>query len=228
MTNVHIYKRVQAPYQAFTNRYDAGRELLDVLKESPKEDVVVLAAPRGGIPVGEPIAQSFNAPLEPILIRKLPIPYSPEMGFGAVALDGSVVYNEPVMKQFQIPESKIQKIIDEVLDEVKRRAEKYRNTVEMPELHQKNVYLIDDGLATGFTMIAAAKMVANYKPNSIILAVPVSPTGSIRRIKEYVSEVRCLIAQTGDSFAVASYYNDFHDMSDEEVIEILHRNRVHA
>ena len=220
---IHIRKQVLRPFPEFRNRRHAGVALAEFLNRERQENSVVLALPRGGVPVGEPLAARLKAPLELALVRKLPTPTSPEMGFGAVAIDGSRILNESMLKYMRISESQIESITDEVLREVRRRAREYVGHDFPPSVEGMDVYLVDDGLATGYTAIAAAKMVRNRNPKSLALCVPVSPRSSISVAQPYFDEIYCLITQASNSFAVASFYMDFHDMSDDEVREILRR-----
>jgi len=220
---VHIRKQVLWPFPEFRNSGDAGVVLTEFLNCKPNANSIVFALPRGGVPVAEPLSSSLKAPLRLALVRKLPVPTSPEMGFGAVAIDGSRILNEKMLKYMQISESQIESITDEVLSEVRRRAIQYSDDKVAPSVEGMDTYLVDDGLATGYTAIAAAKMLRNQNPRSLVLVVPVSPRSSISAVQSYFDEIYCLIAQASNSFAVASFYTDFHDMSDDEVREILHR-----
>jgi len=218
---IHIDRHVPGPLFAFENRIDAGRKLAAFMERGPDPGAVVLALPRGGVPVARPVAVDLGVPVEPVVVRKLPIPQSPEMGFGAVAIDGTTVLNEGVVRSFSIPMDTIGRVADEVRREVERRAEKYAGTVEPPDVEGKTVYLVDDGLATGYSMLVAARMVAKRNPASVRLAVPVSPVASIELIDGVFEEKYCLFAQDQPPFAVASFYKDFHEMSDEEVMKHL-------
>jgi putative phosphoribosyl transferase len=226
VAETHIQEHVWSPYAAFDDRRDAGRCLVEFLNRGSQEDVMVLALPRGGVPVGEPLAEALNAGLDLALVRKLPIPYSREMGFGAVAIDGSRILNHRIVRHYGISKSEIESISEEVREEVRRRAREYRGHDTPPLVADKDVYLVDDGLATGYSMIAAAKMVRNLGPKSMILAVPASPLGSLDAVEQYFDEIFCLIAQDKPPFAVASFYRDFHDMPDDEVRAILRRRNA--
>jgi putative phosphoribosyl transferase len=225
VAEIHIRKHVLRPYAAFDDRTDAGRHLTEFLKRGPQDNAIVLALPRGGVPVGEPLADALNAGLDLALVRKLPIPYSREMGFGAVAIDGSRILNDRVVKHYGISSAEIESISEEVLEEVRRRAREYVGHDSPPPVDGKDVYLVDDGLATGYSMIAAAKMVRNLNPKSMILAVPVSPLGSLDAVESYFDEIFCLIAQDKPPFAVASFYKHFRDMSDDEVRAVFAYHR---
>ncbi|MFW6163993.1 MAG: phosphoribosyltransferase [Planctomycetota bacterium] len=224
-TIMNVGKRVAGPYVAFHDRADAGRALAAELHTGVEERAVVLALPRGGVPVGEPLAETLEAPLDVVPVRKLPVPSSPEMGFGAVAIDGTRVLNRPVVDRLGLSDEEIDRIAEEVRQEVERRAAAYGGTNASPEVRGSTAYLVDDGLATGFSMIAAARMVSKSRPDRLVLAVPVSPAGSLRAVQPYFQEVHCLIVQEGPPFAVASFYEDFHDLSDQEVQTLLARRR---
>jgi predicted phosphoribosyltransferase len=219
----HVGSIVSSPYEAFQDRREAGRELVRFMGAGPTEGAIVLAVPRGGVEVGLPVAEALEAELALVFVRKLPIPDSPEAGFGAVALDGSTSINDGLVREVGISDDEIEKIKAEVLEEVRRRAREYAGTAEPPEVEGRAVFLVDDGLASGYTMVAAAKMVARGQPRSMTLAVPVSPVGSLSTVEKYFGESYCLIAQNGMSFAVASYYRDFRDLSDREVRSALGR-----
>ena len=207
----------------FKDRQEAGQELVKKLEEyKNNQDVIILGIPRGGVAVGSVLAKKLNVKFDLIIPRKLPIPISPEMGFGAVLGDGTVLLNEDVIQAYSITQKEIDQTIKEVLDEVKRRERKYRGKTGFPDVKNKIVILVDDGLATGFTMLAAIKAIRKYKPKKIIVAVPVSPQGSIKRVRPQVDEIICLHSEPpGFSFAVASFYQDFHDLTDEEVVDFL-------
>jgi len=182
---------------------------------------IVLAVPRGGVAVAAPLAEALHAPLDLLIVRKLPIPDSPEAGFGAVALDGSVVLNEPLVRDLGLSPRQIDAVVKEVLAEVRRRAREYAGHDRPPDVRGKRVRLVDDGLASGFTMTAAARMVKQGEPARMTLCVPVSPRDSLKAVEPYFDEVQCLIEQARPPFAVASFYQDFRDLTDEEVRAIL-------
>jgi putative phosphoribosyl transferase len=204
----------------FENREEAGRRLAESY-QGPRQDVIVLGIPRGGLPVGYPLAISVGGMLDVIVVRKFPIPYNPEAGFGAIAPDGTMVINEGMMRSLRLPEKQVQEIASGVLEEVKRRESAYRGERPFPELKGKNVVITDDGLATGYTMIAAIKMARQLGAEHISVAVPVSPADTADRIGPLADYFHCLYVSSRYPFAVASFYGDFHDMSDAEVLEYL-------
>jgi putative phosphoribosyl transferase len=204
----------------FLDRDDAGRRLADVYK-GPERDAIVLGIPRGGIPVGYFLAEKLLAPLDVIVVRKLPLPDNPETGFGAIAPDGTTTLNQDIVGSLRLPPSLISRISSSVLREVHRREELYRGNRPFPQLSGKNVILTDDGLATGYTMIAAIEMARDKGAGSVNVAVPASPRDTATRIERLSDYFLCLYISDRYPFAVASFYHDFHDMSDEEVMGYL-------
>ncbi len=211
----------------YEDRHDAGRRLADRLLIY-RHNAIVLAIPRGGVPVGYEVARRLDVPLDLIIPRKLPIPSDPEAGFGAIAPDGTVVLNERLVAYFGLSVRDIERISKEVLAEVRRRAREYRGDAPLPDLKNKNVIVVDDGLASGYTMIAAVRAVRRERPKRVIVAVPCSPGSSVERLENEADEVVSLAVQPYGPFAVAGYYEHFPDLSDEEVKSLLGRTRAHS
>lgn len=183
----------------FRDRQAAGRALAGVLSDSYAGVAgVVFAIPRGGVPVGCEVAQVLDVPLDVIVPRKMPIPWEPEAGFGAVTADGTLLLNEPLVAQLGLTEAQINRLAAQVQQEVRRRLRVYRGSRPMPDVKGRTVFLIDDGLASGFTMLTAVRSVRKVEPARIVVAVPVSPP-----------------------FAVASFYGCFPDLSDDQVLAYL-------
>lgn len=225
MGRLHIKTRsmraLRRPIPPFVDRFDAGRALADFLGARPRGNAIIFGLPRGGVPVGLSLAQALQAPLDVVVVRKLPIPANPEMGFGALAGDGSLILNNVVVEEYQISRTRIDAAVAAVRAEIRRRTGVYRGDRPFPDVRGRDVYLVDDGLATGYTMIAAAKMIRGLGPGRLVLAVPVSPADSLETLNEYVDDAYCLVVQESGPFAVASFYLDFHDLSDREVVEGL-------
>jgi predicted phosphoribosyltransferase len=206
----------------FKNRLDAGERLSAKIHLSEDDkDPIVLGIPRGGISVGYPIARKLNCLLEPITLRKLPIPQNDQMGFGAVTLDRHVILNRRLIDSGYVSEREIDAIVDEVYEEVLRRDKLYRGSRPFPELKDRCVVIVDDGLATGFTMLAAIQFAKEKEAMKILCAVPVAHENSYHMVKREVDSIICLHIDRGYSFAVASFYQSFPDMQDSEVISIL-------
>lgn len=209
----------------FNNRPEAGDILgqrLWALKFKLK-DPIVLGIPRGGVPIGFSIAKALNYPLDTIVLRKLPIPDNPEAGFGAVTLDKISILNENLLSQINLSPFQIDKIINNVYKEVLRRNRVYRHNRPFPLLKRRSVILTDDGLATGYTMLAAIKFVREKQAQEIIVAVPVAHREAYELVKKETDKILVLHISDLAYFAVASFYNDFPDMSDEEVVSYLER-----
>jgi len=217
---VKVLEHVSSARPAFRDRGEAGRELATALRLEPDPSAVVLALPRGGVPVAAPIAKTLRCPLHVIAVRKLPLPDSPEMGFGAVTVDGTVTLNHAVMRDYGVGMGQAALIIERVEEEVRRRAAAY-HAEELPQLIGRRVYLVDDGLATGYTMIAACEMVRHQGPSHVAIAVPVAPSASVELLSHHCDRLTCLIAQDGIGFAVASFYDYFPDLTDAEVRDVL-------
>lgn len=207
----------------FKDRREAGRALAQRLLAYRGQDCIVLGIPRGGVPVGSEISQALDCPLDVIVPRKLPIPWSPEAGFGAIMPDGTRVLNEEMVRALRLSPSEIGAIARRVLSEVKRRQAAYRGQRPEPELADRTVILVDDGLATGYTMIAAALAVRKQGAKSIVVAVPVSPRDSVAEVEKVADKVVVIHVSDWHPFAVASFYEDFSELSDEEVAEYLRR-----
>jgi putative phosphoribosyl transferase len=218
---LHIGRHVARSVVLFANRMEAGRALTGWISPRPDPGAFVYALPRGGVPVGRPLADVLRCPLLPALVRKLPIPASPEMGFGAVAVDGTVRLNRAVIEAFRISESTVREVADTVRAEVERRGAAYPGGWPLPELAGRHVWLVDDGLATGLSMLTAADMLRAAAPASLTIAVPCSPADSLARVSRAADAIWCFAVLDGHPFAVASFYRDFHDLDDAEVIAAL-------
>ncbi|HTY90856.1 MAG TPA: phosphoribosyltransferase family protein [Methanocella sp.] len=204
----------------YRDRRDAGRRLAEHLLIY-RHNAVVLAIPRGGVPVGYEVAKRLEVPLDLIIPRKLPIPSDPEAGFGAIAPDGTIVLNERLVAYCGLSAKDIERIAGEVLAEVLRRIREYRGDRPQPELKHRNVIIVDDGLASGYTMVAAVRAVKRERPKRVIVAVPCSPESSVGRLEKEADEVVSLAVQPYGQFAVAGYYESFPDLSDEEVKRLI-------
>lgn len=221
MSESVVVERVTWSYPAFADRAEAGRALVRLIDPALDPDAVVLALPRGGVPVAVPLADALGVQVVPMPVRKLPIPDSPEMGFGAVTLDGTVVLNERAVVGHHLDELTVARVAGDVRHEVERRSRAYPGGFPFPEVEERAVWIVDDGLATGYTMLAAARMVRARRPARLVVAVPVAAPGSLSLVAPLLTVAYCLIEQRSAPFAVASYYRDFHDLSDAEVVALL-------
>ena len=209
----------------YRDRSEAGKELATKLSTyKDRDDVLVLALPRGGVPVAFEVAQALGAPLDVFLVRKLGVPGHEELAMGAIATGGVRVLNEEVVDYLKIPDRVIDSIAATELKELKRREVAYRGNRREPEVKGKTVILIDDGLATGSTIRAAAQALRQQQPARIVVAVPVSAPETCDEYRIGVDEIIC--AATPEPFwGVGLWYHDFSQTTDEEVRDLLERAR---
>lgn len=208
---------VQLP---FADRLEAGRLLADQLSfHKVPGDAVVLALPRGGVPVGFAITERLHFPLDVLIARKLGVPWQPELAMGAIA--GSVrVLDEQLIQEFGIDHKEVDLIVGREQAEIKRREELYRGGRPPIELRGRSVVLVDDGLAMGSTMTAAARYVQTLNPAAVVIAVPVGSRQACVRLTREADDVVCLAAPE-PFFAVGRWYRDFHQVTDAEVQNLL-------
>lgn len=188
------------------------------------EDVLVLGVPRGGVIVAAEVAKALGAPLDVIIPRKIGAPFNPELALGAVAPDGTVLYDERLMGLLGLKEEDLREEVERQLEEIARRQRLYRGGRGPLDCTGRTVILVDDGVATGFTLRAALRSIKGQRPKKLILAVPVAPPESLARLSLEADEVICL--ETPEEFyAVGQFYCDFRQTSDQEVIDALVHNR---
>ncbi|HYB93249.1 MAG TPA: phosphoribosyltransferase [archaeon] len=204
----------------FEDRVEAGRKLAKELLKYRGQKIVVLAIPRGGVVVGYEVAKELNAPLDIIVPRKIGAPDNPELAIGAVTQDGTVILNPQLMQYLGVSEIYVQEEVRNQVNEIERRIKKYRGEKAYPSLKDKIVILVDDGIATGYTMRAAIASIKKQKPSILIVAVPVGPPDTIQTLKSEADKVVCL--STPEMFqAIGQFYRNFSQTSDEEVIHLL-------
>ena len=208
----------------FRDRYDAGRRLAAALAGyAHRPDVLVLALPRGGVPVAFEVARTLDAPLDVFLVRKLGLPGQEELAMGAIATGGVRVLNEEVVNGLRIPASVIDGVTRREQEELTRRERLYRDDRPPPEVRGRTVILIDDGLATGATMRAAAAALRRQQPARLVVAVPVGAPTTCEEFRDEADEVVC--AMTPEPFlAVGFWYDDFSPTTDSEVRDLLERS----
>ena len=203
----------------FRNRFHAGEKLAEKLKGfSPRS--ILVAIPRGGVAIAYSVSIKLGIKMTVVGVRKLPVPWSPEAGFGAVAEDGTIYINEALVRRFWIENEEISRIAEDVLSEVRRRVRIYRGD-RLPDFSGKEIIVVDDGFATGYTAIAACELVKRAGAVEVILSAPCAPENTVKLLSDYGDDVITLITEKFTPFAVANYYEDFHDMTDDEVLEIL-------
>lgn len=212
----------------YKDRIQAGHTLAELLARYEGQNTVVLAIPRGGVEVAFPIAVRLRAPMDLVVPRKLPIPTNIEAGFGAITADGSKFLNEELISYVGLTDTEIEEIAAHVLEEVKRRERTYRGDKSFPELAGRTAIVVDDGLATGYTALAAIAYVRKRQPKRVILAVPVASKDAEMLVRSQVDEYICPLTSNRPWFAVANFYERFSDLTDGEVLTCLKKYELVA
>jgi putative phosphoribosyl transferase len=214
---------VTDPPDKFIDRHDAGRQLAGVVERAVAgEDAVILALPRGGVPVAYEVASRLGAPLDVLIVRKLGVPWQPELGFGAIATGDIVVVNDDHVKALGVGEDMIKDIVEREHTELERRQQLYRDGRPPLDIADKTVVVVDDGIATGSTVRAALKSLEQRGVKRRIVACPVAAAETIRALEEDADEVICLRKSVAFG-AVGRWYDDFAPVFDSEVKELLAR-----
>ncbi|MBI3973051.1 MAG: phosphoribosyltransferase [Chloroflexi bacterium] len=207
----------------FRDRYEAGRVLAEALSEyAGRQDVTVLALPRGGVPVAYEVARALQAPLDVFLVRKLGVPGQEELAMGAIATGGVRVLNDDVVQALRIPDDVLDRVAARESQELARREVAYRGDRPLPDVRDRTVILVDDGLATGSTMRAAAAAVRRLGPAQVVVAVPVASRDTCEDFRHEVDKIVCA-ATPEPFFGVGLWYEDFSQTTDDEVRDLLAR-----
>ncbi len=226
----------------YESRFIAGKILTEYIQDNNEEfyiqisqnpkDFFCFAIPNGGVPIAEGFCSQFNIHYDILIVRKLKIPYNTEAGFGAITTDGTVLFNQPLLSQLNLSEKQINDSIVTTKEEIQQRIKYYRRELNLQEqyvknIQNKNIVLLDDGLASGFTMLAGIKMIKKYNPNKIYIAVPTAPLRTIKRIQNEVYEIICPNIRNTFWFAVADAYRHWYDVPETEVLEIINSSKYY-
>ena len=207
----------------FKNREDAGRQLAKQLEEfADRDDVLVLGIPRGGVSVAFEIAHSLHLPLDIFLSHKLGVPWQEELAFGAIAAGGERTLDEQVVRMEGISPQEIERVTEQVRQMLDRRSVLYRSERAPHLIASRTIILVDDGIATGASMAVAIQALRQMGPSAILVAVPVAPASTCAWLRTLVDRLVCLYA-AHDFYAVGQFYEDFSQVGDEEVIDLLRR-----
>lgn len=205
----------------FEHRYDAGRQLATKLAEYKGQSVIVLAIPNGGIQVALGVALALEAELNLVISRKIPLPLRPEGGFGAVTDDGTTILNDEIVKKFNLTPQQISYQVSMVRTDIRQRSLLYRKDLSPCSLTNKRVIIVDDGLASGYTMMAAVESVRQRRPGEIIAAVPVASATALKKVEKIADKVIACVAGFGPEFYVSDFYRYWHEPGDDEVIQCI-------
>lgn len=221
MDNVFEIHELRDKTNIFSDRKDAGMVLADMLDDYKDSDSLVLGIPAGGVPVAAPISSKLGIDLDVAVVSKITLPWNTEAGYGAVAYDGTVKLNEDIISQLGLTNDQIKNGTEKALNKVKRRFKEYRGDKKFPITKNRTVILVDDGIASGFTMLVAVEALTNTGANNIIIAVPTAHLKSLELVSPMVNRVYCANIRGGWGFAVAEAYKNWYDVDDEEVLQIL-------
>lgn len=210
----------------FEDRRDAGRKLAQELTQYQNQPVMVLAIPNGGVPVALEVAKALRADLGVVISRKIPLPLSPEAGFGAVTDDGTVILNDALVKDAGLTPEQIDQQVSKVRGDIRQRTLLYQGEEPLPSIRGKTVIIVDDGLASGYTMMAAVASTRRKHPREIIAAAPVGSQIAVEGVRKYADKVVTYATGEMSRFAVASFYRYWHDPPDREVLQCLKEYRL--
>lgn len=199
----------------FKDRHDAASKIIPLLTAYRDEDAIVLAVPRGGVPLGMDIARAYHFPLGLLLIKKIGFPGNPELAIGAVSLE-----NEVIDPRFDIDQNYIDTEVDKIRASLRERYKKFLGDRPVPPIEGKTVIIVDDGIATGNTMMAGIEMIKRQKPASIVVAVPVAPQRTVNTMRKLVDDFICVYIPD-EFYGVGEFYDDFSQVTDDEVIRLL-------
>lgn len=200
----------------FENRFDAGRQLAEKLMQYKGKSVVVLAIPNGGVPVALQVALALGADLDLVISRKLPLPLRPEGGFGAVADDGTVIYNQEMVKRMGLTQQQISYQVSKVRGDIQQRSLFYRSSRPLSSVSDKTVIIVDDGLASGYTMLAAVESIRRKRPREIVAAVPTASALAVKKVEKVADRVVTVVTDFSPRFYVSDHYSYWNVLSDEE------------
>jgi putative phosphoribosyl transferase len=209
----------------FRDREEAGAYLAHSLESFRGKDAIVLAIPSGGVPIGIAITLHLDLPFDLLIIRKIPIPGNTEAGFGAISLEGDIMLNDSIVRTMGLTGREIEELAKPVREELAARNRMFREDRSRPDLKGKVVILADDGLASGYTMMTAARLVRRRGPEKIVVAVPTASLHTLRLVAEEVDMIVCPNIRTGSYFAVADAYGNWYDLSREEVVDLLKKHK---
>jgi putative phosphoribosyl transferase len=222
MSNIFEELRFRDKVRVFDDRFHAGKLLAKKLGQyADRDDVYILAIPAGGVQVAVVVANRLNLPLDLAITRKIHVPWNKEAGFGAVSWNGLVLLNEPLVASLRLSQEDVRRCVAEEKEIIVRRLERFRGKKPFPDLNNKNIVVIDDGLASGFSMLTTVKTAKQDKIKELVVAVPTAPISAINLLRPYVDKIVCLNIRSGAFFAVADAYKNWYDLNDEDVIELL-------
>lgn len=207
----------------FRDRFHAGEMLASMLEEFADEKSFVFAIPAGGVPVAVRVAEVLKLPLEVMVVSKITLPWNTEAGYGAVAFDGTLLLNDALVRHFRLTEKMIQAGAQETIQKVMRRVKRFRGDRSFPNMAGHTAILIDDGLASGFTMLTAVEALRKKEVSTLVVAVPTASVHAIERVSPYVERLYCVNVRGDWSFAVADAYMAWSDVNEDEAVQLFRK-----
>ncbi|MFX1586572.1 MAG: phosphoribosyltransferase [Promethearchaeota archaeon] len=229
-------------FEKYESRFQAGEILAEfILKNSTElknelgkntNKFFVFTIPNGGVPVAEGFCNKLDLNYDIIIVRKIKIPFNTEAGFGSITTDGTILINKPLLNSLNLSKFQLEKSIEDTKNEIKERIEFYNKSPKLHEIYRKQIenqyiFLMDDGLASGFTMLAAIQMVNKYQPAKTYVAIPTAPLHTISRVQREVNEVFCPNSRNTMWFAVADAYQHWYDVPESEVLETIKKSKLY-
>lgn len=211
----------------FEDRSHAGTILAEKLKDYAGTNAVIFAIPAGGVPVAAVLARRLHAPLDVLVVRKIHIPWNREVGFGALSWDGTIMFNEPLLALLELTREEIERCIAAEREEIERRLKLFRGDTPFPNITGKTVIVVDDGIASGFTMLVALASLRSKSPKELVVAVPTASVSALQTIGPEADTIVCLNIRAGRIFAVADAYKKWYDLGNEDVVAILKEARFY-
>ncbi|RDV81710.1 phosphoribosyltransferase [Ammonifex thiophilus] len=221
---VYDLPELRGKERVFADREEAGRVLAGMLEKYRGSNALVLAIPAGGVPVAAVLAEELGLELDVAVVSKITLPWTTEAGYGAVAFDGTLLLNQELISYYGLTEEEIEEGRQKTAAKVARRVKELRGDRPFPQLKGRPVILVDDGLASGFTMLTAIQALQKLGADRLIVAVPTAHWGALERVAPYVEAIYCPNIRSGWRFAVADAYELWYDVSEEEVKELLSRH----
>ncbi|HTX61669.1 MAG TPA: phosphoribosyltransferase family protein [Methanobacterium sp.] len=219
--NIYDLAELRNHSGVFRDRDHAGLVLTEMLKDYEDSDALVLAIPAGGVPVAVPLARELNLDLDVAVVSKITLPWNTEIGYGALAFDGTVKLNNDLVSQMGLTLEEIEEDVNQTTKKVQKRFKNFRGEKPFPDLRSRPTILVDDGVASGFTMLVAIEALKNKGAGSIIIAVPTAHLNALEKISSEVDSIYCANIRGGWGFAVADAYQIWYDVEEEVVMAIL-------
>ncbi|MFO8083899.1 MAG: phosphoribosyltransferase family protein [Desulfobacterales bacterium] len=219
--NVYHLEQLNEKIRVFKDREDAGKVLSGMLSDFVDSSTLILGIPAGGVPVASIIAEDLGLELDVAVVSKITLPWNTEAGYGAVAFNGTTGLNEPLIKRIGLSRELVNEGIQKTSRKVKHRMQMLRGQKPLPDLKEKTVILVDDGIASGFTMLVALEALSKLNAKQLMAAIPTGHLQAIRKIIDRTEAVFCPNIRSGGVFAVADAYKDWSDVSEHELLDIL-------